>query len=343
MDGDMTGPARGPMRLDELRTAAIAGAGTMGACIAGLLARAGLRVFLLDRTEEILSRGIAAMRASHDSLVDAGRLTPEDAREAQRRVTAVTTLEAACVDADFFLEALPEDAAIKKDLLARADALCPPRAVFVSNTSGLSITDLASATRRPECFAGMHFFNPPHVIPLVEVVRGERTSDPTAAFLLAAARAWGKRPVLVKREVPGFLANRLQFAVFREALHMLEQGYASAEDIDTAMTAGPGLRWGLLGPLRIADLGGLDIFHVISGYLFGELSADSRPSGLLGKLVADGRTGAKTGGGFYDYRQGEAAQISARRDRVLLAFLEAIESESPRGTEGPATEEETHG
>ena len=314
----------------QLRTAAVAGAGTMGAGIAGLLARAGLRVRLLDRTEEILDRGLAALRASQDSLVEAGRLTQANAEQAERRVTPVTTLEAAAVDVDFFLEALPEEASIKKDFLARADALCPARAVFVSNTSGLSITDLASSTRRPERFAGMHFFNPPHVVPLVEVVRGDLTSDDTAAFLLAAARAWGKRPVLVRREVPGFLANRLQFAVFREALHMLEQGYASAEDIDTAMTAGPGLRWGLLGPLRIADLGGLDIFTVISGYLFKELSAGTEPPELLKKLVADGRAGAKTGGGFYEYREGEAASLSARRDRVLLAFLDAIEREEKR-------------
>lgn len=339
----MTGSAHGRLRPDELRTAAIAGAGTMGAVNAGLLARAGLRVFLLDRTEEILHRGMAALEASQDSLVAAGRLTRREAREAETRVTAVTTLEAACVDVDFFLEALPEDAAVKKDLLARADALCPPRAVFVSNTSGLSITDLASATRRPERFAGMHFFNPPHVVPLVEVVRGERTADETAAFLLAAARAWGKRPVLLRREVPGFLANRLQFAVFREALHLLEQGFASAEDIDTAMTAGPGLRWGILGPLRIADLGGLDIFHVISGYLFGELSAGRRPPDLLGKLVAEGRTGAKAGGGFYEYRDGEAALLSARRDRILLHFLEAIERENPGGTARSEPGEETHG
>jgi 3-hydroxybutyryl-CoA dehydrogenase len=130
--------------------------------------------------------------------------------------------------------------------------------------------------------------------------------------------------------------------VFREALHMLEQGYASAEDIDTAMTAGPGLRWGLLGPLRIADLGGLDIFHVISTYLFGDLAADTAPPGLLKKLVADGRTGAKSGGGFYEYGEGEAASLSARRDRVLLAFLEALEQEKAKDP-GGAGKEDGHG
>jgi 3-hydroxybutyryl-CoA dehydrogenase len=177
----------------------------------------------------------------------------------------------------------------------------------------------------------MHFWNPPHIVPLVEVVRGERTTADTAEFLLGTARLLGKRPILVRKDLPGFVGNRLQFAVFREALHLLAEGIATAEDIDTAMTAGPGLRYGLLGPLRTADLGGLDVFHAISRYLFAELGAETAPPELLTRLVSAGRIGAKSGAGIYEYHGDEAARFAARRDRVLLAFLEALERDTGPG------------
>ncbi|NOZ22611.1 MAG: hypothetical protein GXP25_16150 [Planctomycetes bacterium] len=142
------------------------------------------------------------------------------------------------------------------------------------------------------------------------------------------SRRIGKRPILVKHDVPGFVGNRLQFAVVREALHILAEGVASAEDIDTAMTAGPGLRYGLLGPLRTADLGGLDIFKAISDYLFAELSGAKKPPKLMADLVKQGKLGAKTGGGFYTYSKNDLPKIIDRRDRVLLGFLRVLEEES---------------
>ena len=181
--------------------------------------------------------------------------------------------------------------------------------------------------------AGMHFWNPPHIVPLVEVVRGERTTDDTAELFLDIARLLGKRPILVRRDVPGFVGNRLQFAVFREALHLLKEGIATAEDIDAAMTGGAGLRYGLLGPLRTADLGGLDVFLSVSRYLFSELGAETGPTELLEKLVSAGRTGSKSGAGIYDYEGGEGARLLERRDKVLLAFLEALERDTDAGEE----------
>jgi len=150
---------------------------------------------------------------------------------------------------------------------------------------------------------------------------------------MGICRRIGKRPILVRHDVPGFVGNRLQFAVLREALHILSEGIASAEDIDAAMTAGPGLRYGLLGPLRTADLGGLDVFLAISTYLFAELNSDSSPPVLMEKLVKEGRLGAKTGGGFYEYSEEESSEIIAQRDRVLLGFLKVLKEEgSPRNT-----------
>jgi 3-hydroxybutyryl-CoA dehydrogenase len=303
----------------------------MGAGIAGLFARAGIGVGLADRTLAIVRGGLERLEAAHETLVAAGLLSAEQASAAIQRIQPAKSLEEICGDADFFIETIAEDLEEKKRIFARAHALCRPSVVLASNTSGLSITALGEAAGRPGQVVGLHFWNPPHIVPLVEIVRGKGTSDTTVDLLLDLARALGKRPIVVQREVPGFVGNRLQFAVFREALFLLENGIASAEDIDTAMTAGPGLRYGLLGPLRTADLGGLDVFHAISGYLFADLSSGSGPSSLLARLVAAGRTGTKTGRGFYEYGGGEAARIVASRDQVLLAFLEALDKERQRG------------
>jgi 3-hydroxybutyryl-CoA dehydrogenase len=201
---------------------------------------------------------------------------------------------------------------------------------LATNTSGLSITQIAQATKRPSLIAGLHFWNPPHLVPLVEVTRGENTSENTSETLLTLCRSLGKKPILVKHDIPGFVGNRLQFAVMREALHLLNTGVATAEDIDTAMSSGPGLRYAMFGPLRTADLGGLDVFHAISQYLFAELNADSKPSPILEKLVSNGHLGAKSGAGFYSYSQQELQEWINRRDRVLMGFLNVLEQEAHR-------------
>ena len=236
-------------------------------------------------------------------------------------------LETACERAVLVVEAVKEDLGLKREIFVRFDALCPPDALLTSNTSGLSITEIGRATKRPDRVAGMHFWNPPHIVPLVEITRGETTSDATAERLLDICRRMGKRPILVRHDIPGFVGNRLQFAVLREALHLLTEGIASAEDIDTAMTAGPGLRYGLLGPLRTADLGGLDIFLAISRYLFAELNSGVEPPPILGELVKEGNFGAKTGQGFYSYSEEDLNRHLARRDRILLGFLEVLKRE----------------
>jgi 3-hydroxybutyryl-CoA dehydrogenase len=303
----------------------VVGAGTMGAGVAGLFARAGCEVRLVDQTANLLDRGMALLRAAHDGLRVARLLSARSAAAALRRVQPCLRIEDACVGVQLAVEAVSEDLAVKQQTFQRLDALCPARAVLTSNTSGLSITALADVTGRAGRVAGMHFWNPPHIVPLVEVVKGRRTSEATARLLLDLSRRLGKRPILVRRDIPGFVGNRLQFAVFREALHLLTAGVASAEDIDAAMTDGPGLRFGLLGPLRTADLGGLDVFLAISRYLFPELSSDRQPPSLLGDLVARGRLGAKSGNGIYDYTARGQTRLLAVRDRVLLEFLRVLQ------------------
>ena len=315
------------MDAESISTVVVVGAGTMGAGIAGVFARAGREACLVDRDDELLAQGMKNLRRAQQALVEAGRLSSDEGETALLRVRTTTVLEAACEGVDLVVEAVNEDLGLKREIFAQLDARCPAGAVFASNTSGLSITGIARATGRPDRVAGMHFWNPPHIVPLVEITRGAQTSEDTAELLMAVCRQLGKRPILVRHEIPGFVGNRLQFAVFREALHLLAEGVASAEDIDTAMSAGPGLRYGLLGPLRTADLGGLDIFLAISRYLFAELNSKSDPPDLLAELVEKGRLGAKAGAGIYDYSEGDVGRSLSQRDRVLLGFLDVLERE----------------
>ncbi len=312
------------MKTKDVSTVVVVGAGTMGAGIAGEFARAGCDVRLTDLNDQLLRQGMKRLHASQEALVRAGLLTARKAAASLKRVRPLTCLQSACDGVQLLVEAVSEDMAVKREVFRRFNDLCPKRAVLTSNTSGLSITEIARATKRPARVAGMHFWNPPHIIPLVEVTKGKETSDSTAKLLMGICRRIGKHPILVRHDIPGFVGNRLQFAVLREALHLLSEGVASAEDIDAAMTAGPGLRYGLLGPLRTADLGGLDVFLAISKYLFAELSDDTKAPALMTELVKKGKLGAKTGEGFYSYSKAEMDKTIARRDRVLLDFLKAL-------------------
>lgn len=312
------------MKAEDVSKVAVVGAGTMGAGIAGEFARAGCEVRLVDVKEELLARGVKMIRTAQKALTEAKLLSRRKATEALKRIVPLTCLAAACEGVQVLIEAVCEDITAKRKMFRKFDELCPRRAVLASNTSGLSITEIARATKRPKSVAGMHFWNPPHIIPLVEVTKGKRTCPATARLLVELSRRLGKRPILVRCDMPGFVGNRLQFAVLREALHILSEGIASAEDIDAAMTAGPGLRYGVLGPLRTADLGGLDVFLAISEYLFPDLSGDPNPPALMKLLVKKGRLGAKAGAGFYRYSEKDLPQIIAQRDRTLLGFLRVL-------------------
>ncbi|HKQ60344.1 MAG TPA: 3-hydroxyacyl-CoA dehydrogenase family protein [Candidatus Polarisedimenticolaceae bacterium] len=282
--------------MPPLERVTVVGLGTMGQGIAQVSAAAGCAVRVHDVSSDALERGMRGIRGALDVGVDKGKLTAEQRRETLERIAPADTLEAAVEGAELAIEAVPESLELKSAVFARLDRAAPPRALLASNTSSLSITALAAATGRPERVLGMHFFNPVHLMPLVELVRGERTAATTLDEALEFARRIGKEPIVV-RDSPGFASSRLGLALGLEAMRMLEQGVASAEDIDKAMTLGyrhP------MGPLRLTDLVGLDVRLAIAEHLHAELRSETfRPPEILRRLVAEGRLGKKSGRGFY--------------------------------------------
>ncbi|HXF96982.1 MAG TPA: 3-hydroxyacyl-CoA dehydrogenase NAD-binding domain-containing protein [Gaiellaceae bacterium] len=272
----------------------VVGAGQMGGGIAQVVAASGRRVSLHDALPEALERAREGMRRSLQKLAEKGGPEPD---EVLARVTPVDDL----VPADLMIEAVVEDAEVKKEVFRRADALLPPEAILASNTSSIPITTLAAATRRPERVIGMHFFNPVPVLKLVEVVRALQTSEETAQAILELARDLGKTPAEA-RDFPGFVSNRILMPFINEAAYALMEGVAEAEAIDTVARLGFAHP---LGPLALADLIGLDTCVAIMEVLHEGLGDDRyAPCPLLRQYVAAGRLGRKTGRGFYEYGEG---------------------------------------
>jgi 3-hydroxybutyryl-CoA dehydrogenase len=284
--------------MSAIERVTVVGAGTMGHGIAQVAAAAGMDVSVHDVAEEQIHRGLDAVRANLEKGIAKGKVTPEQRDAAMARIHAAPDLEAAAARADLIVEAAPESLELKRDLFARLDRAAPERALLASNTSSLSIDGIASATRRPERVLGMHFFNPVHLMTLLEVVRGARSAPWAVESAVDAGRRMGKDPIVV-RDSPGFASSRLGLVLGLEAMRMLEQGVASAEDIDKAMTLGyrhP------MGPLRLTDLVGLDVRLAIADYLHAELKSEAfRPPEILRELVAEGRLGKKSGRGFYEW------------------------------------------
>ena len=281
---------------ESAATVAVLGAGTMGHGIAHVCALAGYATRMYDVDEVSLSAGADRVRTNLSKGVELGKVDPAARDAALDRLSTTTDLAAAVADASLVVEAAPERLELKRSLLGAAAAAAPAGAILASNTSSLSISAIAEDLPEPERVAGMHFFNPVHIMALVEIVRGDRTSDDTVAAIRALAETIGKTPIVVT-DSPGFASSRLGIAFGLEAIRMVEEGVATPEDIDTAMTLGyrhP------MGPLRLTDLVGLDVRLDIARYLHSELESDRfSPPALLERMVAEGKLGKKSGEGFY--------------------------------------------
>jgi len=278
-----------------IRQIAVIGSGTMGRGIAYLSAVAGYETIVYDVDQSALDAAQASIESTLRKGVEKGKVTDSAASEAMSHLHLANELEASVHGADLIIEAVPENFDLKKDLFAQADLFCSEETILASNTSSISITTLATNVERRDRFVGLHFFNPPHVMKLIEIVRGERTSDATVDEVIEVAKKMGKQPVVV-RDSPGFATSRLGVAIGLEAIRMLEEGVASAEDIDRAMELGYNHP---MGPLRLTDLVGLDVRLGIAEYLASTLGPRFEPPQILREMVANGKLGKKSGEGFY--------------------------------------------
>lgn len=277
----------------------LAGCGTMGAGIAQTFAVSGHEVVMFDRTMEFVDHGYAMIEKQLRRQEERGRMTAEEVNAALSRLSRSVDLNDAS-DASLVLEAIFEDMSAKRELFEALDAICAPDCLFGSNTSSLSITEMASGLQHEEQFLGIHFFNPAPVMKLVEIIRGDSTSEETMGVALDLVRSIGKEPVIC-RESPGFIVNRILIPMINEAVELLDRGVASREDIDQAMKLGANHP---MGPLELADFVGIDIVLAIMEVLYSETGDPKyRPSLMLKRLVRAGKLGRKSGEGFYQYKK----------------------------------------
>ncbi len=292
---------------------AVIGAGAMGSGIAQLFARHAGMITVIDPYPEALERARREMKAYCAAFF-------LDETGMAGKIIFSTEPEAAA-SAKIVIEAAPEQLEIKHDLFSRLERICAPTVIFATNTSGLPINRIAQVLQHRHRFLGMHFFTPASVIPLVEVVRGDATSDEVVQTALDVLRHVGKHPVVINKDIPGFIANRIQHALAREAMSLLEKGVASAEDIDDVVKWSLGIRLVFTGPLEQRDINGLDIHYAIASYLYQDLENRTIPSALLHDTVAAGHLGMKTGRGFYSWDGKNIEEEKKRKNRALLALI----------------------
>ena len=311
------------MTVDDVRkVAVIGGAGLMGHGIALEFALAGFHVSLSDVDEDALNRGWDRIHESLQLLQQCGLAKPDAADAALGQIEAGFDLRAAVDDVDVVVESIDENIEQKRAVFRQLDEYCPPHAILTSNSSGFTPSLMAEATTRPQQFLGMHYFNPPYLIPLVEVIRGEQTSDATVELMTSLLKRLGKTPVLVRREVPGFIANRIQAAVWRDILKLVADGVATPEDIDLVMTSSIGRRWSVAGPFEITDLAGLDLKQAILTELLPSLASSADVPAILNEKVEQGNLGVKTGNGFRAWTPEKVRDVKERLARALTKIAQ---------------------
>lgn len=304
----------------DTQTIAVIGAGTMGHGIALEFAAHGHPVRLQDASAAQLERARASIDEGLARLVAAGRIAPEQAAAAPARIVLTQSLPTAVQDADIVIEAVTENIEVKRAIFAELDAHAPRHAILASNSSTFMPSLMAAATARPAQVLVAHYFNPPHLLPLVELVRGPETSDETIATMHALYTGIGKSPAVVQKEARGFVGNRLQMALYREALAIVQAGIATPQDVDTIIHTGFGRRLSVAGVFEIFDAAGLDVTLAVADQLFPDIDVATTAPDLLRDKVAAGDLGLKSGRGFYDWPEDEALALRSRIGDALAAI-----------------------
>jgi len=320
------------MELNKITHIGVLGAGLMGHGIAQVFASAGYAVNMYDVDPATLRTAKDRIAGNIKVFIELKFAQSEDIDRCLDRINLCPTLEALGRGPQYIIEAILEDLKLKRSLYAELERLTPPDTIFSSNTSAISITEISAALKIKERFLGTHFWNPPHILPCVEVIKGTFTDESVFETVYALMNKVGKVPVRVLKDVPGFLGNRLQHAMWREAISLREKNIASAEDIDKVVKYGFGARMPFIGPLETADLAGLGLTRDIHRYLFPHLESSPEPSPALEDLVASGATGVRAGRGFYEWTPEKVHQIIQQRDAILLRIIHEIVS--PAGDRG---------
>lgn len=309
----------------DFTEAVVIGTGAMGPGIAATLALRGARTTIVSREATAAMRAVFTAQALIRQLEENGLAAPGSGDKAATRLFGADDPSGPVASAGVVVEAIVEDMNLKKELFARLDQAAPPDAILASATSGLSITEIARATARPGRVLTAHFWNPPHLMPLVEVVAGEKTAESVVNRMMGILYELGKTPVLIRKDRPGQLGNRMQAALHREAMSIVQEGIASAADVDRAVRLGFGLRMPMWGPLEHIDAVGLDLVLAVQDYVLPDLNNEPRAPQLLRDKVSRGELGQKSGRGFYDDAHDLEAAKKAR-DAFLIEFLRARKS-----------------
>ena len=318
------------MKANDIKTVAVIGAGIMGSGIAQNFAQGGLQVRVVDVDEKILEGCVKQIDHNLSLFLEFDLLTEEPA-VIKSRIAAFSSKDQtkALEDCDLVVEAIPEILDLKKELFTHLDSL-PKRVILGTNTSSFTVSSIAEGLATPERVVGIHYFNPSHIIPLVEIHRGKTTSRAVIETTKVLMEKMRKKPILIRKEIPGFVVNRIQSAMAREAHHLVSEGVVTAEDLDAASMASYGFRLACMGSLETADLGGLDTIYRACKHIFGELHNSSEPSRLLAEKVERGELGVKTGKGWFDYSGKSLSDLLVERDRKLLHQL-VIYNKNVRG------------
>jgi 5-formyl-3-hydroxy-2-methylpyridine 4-carboxylic acid 5-dehydrogenase len=304
-----------------MQNAAVIGLGTMGPGIAATLARAGMTVAAFDADPAKCAKageGFAAAAAVLSALAVPDRTT--------RGIVVHGNLSQCVAGADLVIETVPEDLDLKIQVFREIEALVAEDCILASDTSGIPITRIQAGTLTPGRVIGMHWSNPPHIIPMIEVIPGEMTAPGVVTSMVRTIRRTGHLPIIIRKDVPGFVENRVLYAVMRECLDLVEQGVISPEDLDACVSWGIGYKLAVVGPMALLDMAGLDIYAAVGGYLNKELSNRSDVAGYITERTSQRKLGLKTGSGIYDYTPEKIAELQGRRARKLVAVRKALQA-----------------
>jgi 3-hydroxybutyryl-CoA dehydrogenase/5-formyl-3-hydroxy-2-methylpyridine 4-carboxylate dehydrogenase len=309
---------------DKIKTVAVVGAGTMGPGIAAIFAAHGYETRLTEIKEDVLERAKGTTELVYNVLTGAGFMAEDKANAGRSNITFTLNQEEAVTGSDFVLETIPEKIELKHDFFKQAEDWVGDETVLASNTSGIPITNIAEVCKKPERVIGMHWSNPPHIIPVIEIIRGEKTDDSAAETTWDITEKVGMIPAEVTRDVAGFVENRVLYAIMREALHLVEEGIATPEAVDTIVKWGVGYKLAVIPPLQLLDVAGLDIYHSVASYLNADLSTNPGVSSAITDRVEKGDLGIKSGRGLFEYEADEIPALMQQRMKLLLASKKAL-------------------